>query len=397
MSGGRVVPVLTLVMSVTAAAQVGPPPTAPERREMQVAPKDIDVAIGNLGALDFTIRMNAARTIRRVPATQAVPALTRAATSHSDGFVRYRALILLSGFGDPVAKGLMTRAVTDPNDRLREVAYKFFEYNPDPSMVPTLLQAQQREESEFVRPALIRALAALGSDPKVRDSLLADVDRGVDFFRSVVIEALGDYKAQYAVPALMRVARLDGPLQDDAVLALGKTGDKRALEVFSSLQRTAPRNVQPSVAAAICLLGVNCASHQRYLDETLRFAATNLGFQELVRSAANGLAALTVLGNAQALGTLLEVGIPARDPERAPIALAIGTVALRSPMLLLSGLEKRADAADAILLLREAFDMLEEDFEEERFFVRMRRAYWEAPEGSSTRLTAEKLIQTLEF
>ena len=30
----------------------------------------------------------------------------------------------------------------------------------------------------------------------------------------------------------------------------------------------------------------------------------------------------------------------------------------------------------AVELLREAFDMLEEDFEEERFFVAVRRAYW---------------------
>ena len=51
----------------------------------------------------------------------------------------------------------------------------------------------------------------------------------------------------------------------------------------------------------------------------------------------------------------------------------------------------------AIELLREAFDMLEEDIEEERFFVTVRRAYWAAAAGSPARKVADTLIQRLEF
>ena len=51
----------------------------------------------------------------------------------------------------------------------------------------------------------------------------------------------------------------------------------------------------------------------------------------------------------------------------------------------------------ALELLREAFDMLEEDFEEERFFVTVRRAYWAAAAGSPARKVADALIQQLEF
>jgi hypothetical protein len=47
--------------------------------------------------------------------------------------------------------------------------------------------------------------------------------------------------------------------------------------------------------------------------------------------------------------------------------------------------------------LRDAFDMLEEDLEEERFFALVRRTYWQAAEGSPTRRVAETLIQRLEF
>jgi hypothetical protein len=117
----------------------------------------------------------------------------------------------------------------------------------------------------------------------------------------------------------------------------------------------------------------------------------------LLRAAAGGLAALAVAGNADAASFLIDRGIPTRDPERAAIALALGTVALRNTSLLLSVLEKRSDRAGSIELLREAFDMFEEDFEEERFFALVRRTYWKAPEGSATRRVAESLIQGLEF
>src|SRR5204863_5585785 len=139
------------------------------------------------------------------------------------------------------------------------------------------------EAGEFVRPALVRALAALGEDARVRQALLREVTRGQDFFRSAVIEALGDHKAAYAFDAITGVAKLEGPLQDDAALALGKIGDQRALETLAALQRTAPRQTQPSIAAAICLLGINCSSHEHYLVEALTFSDKNIGFQELLR------------------------------------------------------------------------------------------------------------------
>jgi hypothetical protein len=212
-----------------------------------------------------------------------------------------------------------------------------------------------------------------------------------------VIEAVGEYRGGYALAEIISVARQEGPLQDDAVLAIGRIGDKRGLETLVALQRTAPRPVQPSIAAAICLLGVNCSSHQGYLVETLRFAIGNPGFQELLRGAAHGLAALAVAGRADAAAVLIERGAPTRDPERAAIVLALGTFALRNTPLLLEVLQQQADPAAGVELLREAFDMLEEDFEEERFFAAVRRAYWAAGAGSAPRGIAESLIQRLEF
>jgi hypothetical protein len=264
-------------------------------------------------------------------------------------------------------------------------------------MSARLLKKLDKEEGEFVRPALTRALAAYGDEATVQSALNALVLRGQDLYRSAVIEALGDYHGSYALANIMEVARRDGPLQEDAVLAMGKLGDKRALEVLQGLQRSAPRVRQPAISASICLLGINCESHQKFVVDTMNFAIANQGFQDLLRAAARALGALAAAGRQDAAGTLLDVGIPARDPGRSPVALAFGGVALRNTPLTIKVLTTRTDVKDGALLLRDAFDMLEEDYEEERFFATVRRGYWQAPAGSPERKVADALIQALEF
>jgi HEAT repeat protein len=368
-----------------------------ERGPTAVTAEELDAAIDRLGDLDYPVRVAAGRTIRRAPPAQAVPALVRTVAQHGDGYVRFRALVILTSFNDPRIADTAREALTSPNDRLREVAYGYFEHHPNPSMTPRLIAALEKEQGDFVRPALVRALAALGTDARVQPALGRDIGRGVDFFRSTVIEALGDYRHGWAVPQILEVAKLEGPLQDDAVIALGKIGDKRALPVLAELQRTAPRPTQPSIAAAICLLGVNCSSHVGFLQRILAFTDDNPGYQEWLRGAASGLAAIAVKGDAEALRLLIDAGMPSQDPIRAPLALAFGLVALRNTPLLLQALEQRHDREEALSLLAEGFDMLEEDLEEERFFATVRRTYWSAPDRSTTRALCERLITKLDF
>jgi HEAT repeat protein len=374
-------------------------PAAPQ----PVTAAQLKTAIDNLGKLDYAVRANASRIVRRAPAAQAVPVLLQAVAEHADGYVRYRALVLATGFNDPRTRDSMREALASPNDRLRTVAYSFFEHNPDPALLPQFLTALDKEQGQFVRPSLVRALAALAvpagdESARVRQALLREVARGEDFFRSAVIEALGDYKAAYAVDAITAISKLDGPLQDDAALTLGKIGVPRALETLAGLQQSVPRQTQPSVAAAICLLGVNCGSHEGYLINTLKFSDQNVGFQELLRSAAAGLGALAVAGRVESAEALIQIGIPSRDPTRAPVALALATIALRNTPLTLKLLESRnADRAQAIALIAEGFDMLEEDLDKERFFALVRRTYWESPESSPRRGLMQNLIGTLDF
>jgi HEAT repeat protein len=380
-----------------ASTQGSTPVSTTKTANAPVSASELATAISQLGAFEYADRARAAQVVRRAPGPMAVPALLQATGEHADGYVRYRALVLLSTYADPRVPDEMERVSSDPNDRLRAVAFAYFEKHPNASLVPQLLEAFDKEIAEFVRPALARALAAHGTDPKVQAALTRDVTRGQDFFRSTVIEALGDYKATYATKAIAGVARLEGPLQDDAVLALGKIGDKAQIALLAGLQQTAPRETQPAIAAAICLLGSNCDVHRGYLVKILAFADKIPGYQELLRGATAGLAALAERGDADALSALIDAGIPAQDTVRAPIALALASVAVRSPAAMLAALEARSDRSAAVELLRDGFDMLEEDFAEEGFYVTIRRAYWAAAEGSATRATAQTIIQKLEF
>jgi len=123
-----------------------------------VTAEQVRAAIDKLGSLEFPVRTGAARTVRRAEAAVAVPALLAAVERHGDEYVRFRALVILSGFNDPRTAAVMRKALAERNDRMRTVAYAYFEHHPDPSVAPLLLEALDREESEFVRPALTRAL-----------------------------------------------------------------------------------------------------------------------------------------------------------------------------------------------------------------------------------------------
>ena len=71
------------------------------------------------------------------------------------------------------------------------------------------------------------------------------------------------------------------------------------------------------MAAAICLLGVNCESHRGFLVETLTFAIEEHGFQDCSASAAAALGALAASGTRGAASTLVDVGYPRAGSEPA--------------------------------------------------------------------------------
>ena len=90
---------LTVLLAAAPGAQIQP--AAP------VTAAQVQAAIDKLGSFDFPVRTEASRVIRRATAEVAVPPLAKAARTHTDEYVRYRALTILSGFGGPTASAVM--------------------------------------------------------------------------------------------------------------------------------------------------------------------------------------------------------------------------------------------------------------------------------------------------
>ena len=350
--------------------------------------------ITNLASTDYQVRMHAARLIRRTPGSEAVPALVEAVRRHENEFVRYRALVLLTSFNDPGTRALVLDLMSDRSDRVREVVYKWLERHPDGRIAERLIAQLQTEVAEFVRPALVAALAAMSGERSVQRPMIVETARGLDFFRSAVIEALGRHGAFYALDAIVGVARLEGPLQDDAVLAIGRIGGPDARALLAELDDLTRE-------AAVMRLGARCL-----LDEGCREGVTALATVASspdstpgeVRAAVEALSAVAQARREDALDALMTLsgaGVLMRD--RAAIAWA--GVALRQPEWSLAWLQAQDEAArdTAMQLLKDGFDSLEEDFAEEQFFASVRAGYWRAEEGSPGRALRAALIQRLEF
>lgn len=358
------------------------------------AAPDLKTSIANLASIDYPTRMNAARAVRRVDAAVAVPALRDAVANHGDQFVRYRAFILLSSFSDRQTSDLVRTLLRDRNDRLREASYKWLEEHPEAGMTAALLAALQTEQAEFVRPALVGALAALGDNPQVQKALITETTRGVDFFRGAVIDSVGRHKGAYAVDAIAGVANLEGPLQDDAILALGRIGGPRARAALAGI-KGAPASLTLTIRAAQCLAGDPCDATIKFLVESITAANAPRG---TVRAGVTGLSALVAAGSQPATAALAGLGGRAGG-VREEAALGLAAAAVRNPSHVIAWLGAASEQTrdPAIDLLKEGFEDLEEDFGEEQFYAATRASYWKASEGSSGRTLNAALIQKLDF
>jgi HEAT repeat protein len=383
--GSRVIPLLILALFAT--------PFRPATAQSS-SPNDLKTLIGNLSSLDYATRTNAARLIRRAPTGDAIPALVEAVRRHPDEYVRNRAFIVLSAFNDKGTAELVPTLLGDRNDRLRESAFKWLEQHPDPTLAPRLLAALQTEVAEFVRPALIGALTTVDQDAQVQRALVAETGRGLDFFRSAVIDALGRRHATYAADAIAPITRNEGPLQQDAVLAIGRIGGPKADAILGAVT-DAPADVQITMRAAVCLAGKDCALHVPALAAAVTAASAR---PAVVRAAIAGLAAVAEAGNVAALQALLD--IVARTPAlHDEAALGFATLALRRPSAVLDWLDAAPEPArnTALDLLKNGFESLEDDFAEEQFYAATRAMYWQAAENSPTRALMATIIQRLEF
>ena len=119
-------------------------------------------------------------------------------------------------------------------------------------------------------PRLIRRSRRLRQRRRCSARCVAEIGRGLDFFRSAVIEALGDHRAAYAVDADSAVAacrrrrfRTMRCWRSDASAIVAR------LRTLSSLSNPPPE-VVAALQAAQCMLGDACAAAHRMAHETAR-------------------------------------------------------------------------------------------------------------------------------
>jgi hypothetical protein len=380
--------ILLIAVVVRPSAAQTPTPAPPSA--------DVQTLIASLGSLEYPVRTRAARQLRRLPDAEAIQALSATVRNTAgDEFVRYRAFVLLSSFSERAMADMARLVLADRNDRLRQVAYQWFERHPDSQMTTKLAGALQTEQAEFVRPALLGALAAIGDgNAPIQRMLITEIGRGLDMFRSAIIESLGEHRAAYAVDAIAAVAQLEGPLQDDAVVALGKIGGTKGSAVLVDLAKGAG-DIALTARASLCVSGTGCDETIKLLLDT---AVSTRTTASRARAALGGLAAIATTGNAPALNAIATVGART-DAVREEAVLALAGVAVRQPQPVLTWLDTAPEETRrvALGLLKDGFETLEEDFGEEQFFATARANYWKVAEGSPTRTLIASIIDALEF
>ena len=153
------------------------------------------------------------------------------------------------------------------NNRLRLVAYGWFEYPSGSGGAAARSRRRWIRASEFVRPALTRAIAAYGDDPRARGAPAAGRARRRPLSRR------GDRGARRLSRALCAGANHRGRQARRA--AAGRSGHcarrdgrrRRRWPCCRVCRRAAPTTCSRAVAAALCLLGSTARCSEDYLEE----------------------------------------------------------------------------------------------------------------------------------
>ena len=138
-------------------------------------------------------------------------------------------------------------------------------------------------------------------------------------------------------------------------------------------------------------------------DRRCRLPGAQVIEREALGAGLFGDKALVIVAHALAIDRI-DCVVPLRQPGQQfqhagqqGFEQQLATVALRNTPLTMAMLEKHPNRENAIVLLAEGFDMLEEDLDKERFFAFTRRSYWESAATSPRRVLMQTLIGKLDF
>ena len=181
------------------------------------------------------------------------------------------------------------------------------------------------------------------------------------------MEALGRHRGVYAVEGIVATSRLEGPLQDDALLALGRIGGTRAVAALGEFTKGTPEAAE-MIRAARCLVGERCAES---IAALVAAASSEERRQGTIRGAVDALEAIAQNRNEAALSALVTLGVK-QSALRERVAVSVASVALRQP----DWVVERIAAADAstretiITMLKDGVDDIRLCFQNDLRFLR---------------------------
>lgn len=207
-----------------------------------------------LQSSDVGDRLRAINLIRNLPSHDAVMLLLHAAQD-SSARVRYAALSQLGGHPIPdatqVLPTLRQALLSDPEVDVRAAAAACLGDLKDPTVLPDLLAAFERETEWLLQFSVIAALGELG-DVGAFDALVSALSHENDLIRTAAAAALGDLGDPRAIPYLEPLINdPDWQLRFRVCLSLGHIDDAATQPLLAQMAQDPNEHVAQEAQRAL--------------------------------------------------------------------------------------------------------------------------------------------------
>jgi HEAT repeat protein len=173
---------------------------------------------------------------------------------HQDSEIRFKAAVELSRHPGEVTVTALIKALKDSDPEVRGCAAESLRLLGDPRAVEPLVDVLETDTEHNPAYSAVLALGEIGT-PRAVEALISALDRRKGDL-STIASQLGKLKASGAVDALIKLLE-DGTeyQRRHAVMALGKIGDRKAIEPLKRALNDADEGVRERAAEALSFFG----------------------------------------------------------------------------------------------------------------------------------------------
>ena len=190
------------------------------------------VSMGELADEDPNVRADAAHRMGQARSAEAVDALIAALDDPVEA-VRINVILALGKIGDPRAIDALAERMEDPAFSIRLSVAQAFEMMKAPESLP-LLQRLMFDEHDTVRLTATRALAAIPGDQSMNLLLTQALRDENEKVREFVIRVLGERRSREAIPLIEDALLTEADnVRANAAAVLGDIGDPSSAPVLT--------------------------------------------------------------------------------------------------------------------------------------------------------------------